>query len=201
MFAVVIHKWWTGIVLQVTQLGPLDCAWDEGISHTLVSVILSLLGMDFAPSSWDPQENDCSSGQRWQWVDPWWTDVCVDESVKCQFYSSRTTATGKQSTPNSNMGSLKARDVGTTEFRNEKLLVPLSVTASTGDQCVDGAGRMSSRASCCFPDSSYRDTFSSVISFPVSSSTLRIPQGQKLSLVFHLILLFSTMPRRIKITR
>lgn len=59
--------------------GPLDCAWDERISHTLVGVILSLLGMDLAPSSWDPQENDRSSGQRWQRVDPWWTDVCMGQ--------------------------------------------------------------------------------------------------------------------------
>lgn len=73
-------------------------------------------------------------------------------SVKCQFYSSRTTATGKQSTLNSTMGPVKAGDVGSTEFRNEKLLASLSVIASTGDPCVAGAGHMSRGASGCFSE-------------------------------------------------
>lgn len=115
--------------VRTTGLG-LTRAQDEWISHALVSVILNLLGMAFAPSSWDPQGNYCSSGHSWQSVDPWWIDLCVNVWEKCQFCFSRTTGTGKIKYTEFQMESLITVCMTTTEFRNENLLLSLFIIIS-----------------------------------------------------------------------
>ena len=109
-------------------------AWDEWICHALVGVILNLLGMAFAPSSWDPQGNYCFSGHSWQSIGSWWIDVCAWMSEMSVLFL-QDHSYWKRSTLNSKMGSRITIYVVTTESRNENLLVSFSVViASIGDQ-------------------------------------------------------------------